>query len=312
MAATTRATINNSGQVLQIYLNKKVLENFEPLLRFHQLWEKPVWQDGFNTLAWTRVNKLTVSAATALLTESTTPAETSLTMDTITMTPNQYGLYVTLSDLLIDTAPIQIIANTAKVVWDNLARIVDSVIQATLLSTVTNVIYGWDAANRAAIDANDTMAANTLAKANAFLSTKAAPTYDDSYVAVMHPNVIYDLQVQSGTGTFIDLVKYTSAVSRAFAGEIGMLYGVRVIKSSYVQTIASTVTVYPTYVMGKGAYGVAELQAMRSYITPRTASDSDPLAQRVKVGSKIAFNSLVLQQDAIVRIETAASLSYSW
>lgn len=312
MANTTRANINNSGQVLQIYLNKKVLENFEPLLRFHQLGEKPVWQDGYNTLAWTRVNKLTVSAATALLTESTTPTETSLTMDTITMTPNQYGIYVTLSDLLIDTAPIQIIANTAKVVGDNLARIVDSVIQTTLLNTVTNVIYAGDAANRAAIDASDTMTANVLAKSNAFLSTKAAPTYDDSYVAVMHPNVIYDLQVQSGTGTFIDLVKYTSAVTRAFMWEIGMLYGVRVIKSSYVQTIASTVTVYPTYVMGKGAYGVAELQAMRSYITPRTASDSDPLAQRVKVGSKIAFNSLVLQQDAIVRIESAASLSYSW
>lgn len=312
MSNTTRANINNSGQLLQIYLNKHVLANFEPLLRFHQLGEKPVWQDGFNTLAWTRVDKLTVSAATALLTESTTPTETNLTMTTITMTPNQYGLYVTLSDLLIDVSPIQIIANATKVVGENLARIVDSVIQATLLSTVTNVIYGGDAANRAAIDSSDTITAANLAKANAFLSTKAAPTFDDSYVAVMHPNCIYDLQMQSGTGTFIDLVKYTSAVTRAFMGEIGMLFGVRVIKSSYVQTVASTVTVYPTYVMGKGAYGVAELQAMKSYITPRAPSDSDPLAQRVKVGSKVAFNSIVLQQDAIVRIETASSLSYAW
>jgi N4-gp56 family major capsid protein len=274
--------------------------------------EKPVWQDGFNTLAWTRVDKLTVSASTALLTESTTPTETNLTMTTITMTPNQYGLFVTLSDLLIDVSPIQIISNASKVVWENLARIVDSVIQATLLSTVTNAIYGGTAVNRAAIAAWDVITASNLAKANAFLSTKSAPTFDDSYVAVMHPNCIYDLQMQSGTGTFIDLVKYTSAVQRAFMGEIGMLYWVRIVKSSYVQTVASTVTVYPTYVMGKGAYGVAELQAMRSYITPRSPSDSDPLAQRVKIGSKVAFNSIVLQQDAIVRIETSSSLSYSW
>lgn len=307
-----RSNINASWQALQTYLNKKVLEIFEPELKFHDMGEKPIRASWFNTLAWTKVDQLRVTASSALLTEGTTGSESSLTMTTISMTPNQYGLYVTMSDLLIDVAPIALISKAATVVGQNLARIIDSVIQSVLATTGTNVLYGGSATSRATIGASDTMKATLLARANALLSTKAAPTFNDSYVAVMHPNCIYDLQMESGTGTFIDLVKYTSAVQRAFKWEIGMLFNVRVVKSAHIQTFASTVTVYPTYIMGQGAYGVADLQAMRSYITPRTASDSDPLSQRVKVWSKVAFNAIVLQQDALVRVETASSLSFAW
>jgi len=64
--------------------------------------------------------------------------------------------------------------------------------------------------------------------------------------------------------------------------------------------------------MGQDAYGVATLQTLQAYNTPRSSSDSDPLAQRVKVGAKVAFDSIILQQNALVRLETASSLSYAW
>jgi hypothetical protein len=48
---------------------------------------------------------------------------------------------------------------------------------------------------------------------------------------------------------------------------------------------------------------------MQSFITPRTASDSDPLAQRVKVGAKIAFVAKRLQENAMVRIESGTSFA---
>ena len=158
------------------------------------------------------------------------------------------------------------------------------------------------------------MSATDLAKANAFLSTKAAPEFDgQGYVAVMHPNVIYDLQVEAGTGTFIDLNKYTeSNAFKPLSGEIGKLYNVRVVKSAFIQSFASTETVYPTYIMGRGAYGVADLQKMQSFITPRASSDSDPLAQRVKIGSKVAFNTIILQQEALIRVESASALGYAF
>jgi len=92
-------------------------------------------------------------------------------------------------------------------------------------------------------------------------------------------------------------------------GEIGAINGVRIVVSSNVQTFASTVTVYPTLVCGRGAYGVPSLNSLRTFITPRTASDSDPLAQRVKVGAKVAFVTKRLQENAMVRIESGTSFA---
>ena len=313
--AMNRANIDYSGQLLQTWLDRTVLENFEPELRFYDMWKKPAWKPWYNTLAWTRMNKSLVTPTNATLTEWVTPNSTDLQMTTISLTATQYGLYATITDLLEDVSPIPMVAESLKILWQNMARIIDGVIQDSLATNGTNVIYAWGAANRAAIAQSSSyyMVPELLAQANAFLSTKAAPTFGNSYVAVMHPNVIYDVMTGSSTGAFLDLAKYTeSGRGQILKGEIGMLYNVRVIKSAYIQTFASTTTVYPTYIMWEGAYGVADLQSLRTYLTPATASDSDPLAQRRKAGCKVAFGTIILQQDALVRVETASSLSYTW
>ena len=275
--------------------------------------QKPVWKSGYNTLAWTKVDRKISTPASTLLTESVTPTETSIRTTTISLTANQYGQYATLSDLLEDVSPIPLARESLKVIGQDMARVVDSVIQANLETNGTNVIYWGAAASRAALGAADLMTPNLLAKANAYLSTQSAPMIGDGYVAVMHPNVIYDLQTGSTAGAFLDLKKYTENNSKyIMKWEIGMLYGVKVVRSWWIQSFSSTVTVYPTYIMGMGAYWVADLQTLRSYMTPRTASDSDPLQQRQKVWCKVAFNSIILQQEALIRIETASTLSYEF
>lgn len=312
LTITSRSNINASGQLLQTWLDRTVLENFEPNLRFYDMWEKPARPAGYNTLAWTRCNKLTVTPTTATLTEGVTPDDTAITFTTISLTANQYGMYAIITDILEDVSPVPMVSNALKVIGENMARIIDQVIQG-VLATGTNVIYAGDATTRASIDASDLMTATTLAKANAFLSTKAAPVFGDGYVAVMHPNVIFDLQTGTATWAFMDLSKYTeSGRAQLVKGEIGKIFNVRVVSSSFIQTFASTVTVYPTYVMWKGAYGVADLQGLRSYMVGDGASKSDPLAQRRYVWAKVAFNAIILQPDALVRIESASSLSYSW
>lgn len=312
LTITQTSNINASWQLLQVWLDRTVLENFEPNLRFYDMWEKPARPAGYNTLAWTRCNKLTVSPASASLTEWVTPDDTAITFTTISLTANQYGMYAIISDILEDVSPVPMVSNALKVIGQNMARIIDQVIQG-VLSAGTNVIYAGDATTRASIDASDLMTATTLAKANAFLSTKAAPVFWDGYIACMHPNVIFDLQTGTSTWAFMDLSKYTEAGrAQLVKGEIGKMFNVRVVSSPFIQTFASTVTVYPTYVMWKGAYGVADLQGLRSYMVGDGASKSDPLAQRRYVWAKVAFNAIILQQDALVRIESASSLSYSW
>lgn len=309
---TTRANVNLSWQLLQTWLDRTVLENFEPNLRFYDMWEKPARPAGYNTLAWTRCNKLTVTPTNATLTEWVTPDDVAINFTTISLTANQYGMYAIISDILEDVSPVPMVANAAKVIWANMARIIDEVIQG-VLALGTNVIYAGAATTRATIAATDLLTTTDLAKANAFLSTKAAPVFGDGYIAVMHPNVLFDLQTGTATGAFLDLSKYTES-GRALIvnGEVGKIFNVRVVTSSYIQTFSSTVTVYPTYVMWKGAYWVADLQGLRSYMVGDGASKSDPLAQRRYVWAKVAFNAIILQQDALVRIESASSLSYTW
>ena len=312
LTITSRSNINASWQLLQTWLDRTVLENFEPNLRFYDMWEKPARPAGYNTLAWTRCNKLTVSPASASLTEWVTPDDTAITFTTISLTANQYGMYAIITDVLEDVSPVPMVSNALKVIGENMARIIDQVIQ-WVLAAGTNVIYPGTISARANIAATDLMTPTLLAKANAFLSTKAAPVYWDGYIAVMHPNVIFDVQTGTATWAFIDLSKYTEAGrNQLVKGEIGKIFNIRVVASPFIQTFASTVTVYPTYVMWKGAYGVADLQGLRSYMVGDGASKSDPLAQRRYVWAKVAFNAIILQQDALVRIESASSLSYSW
>ena len=312
LTITSRSNINASGQLLQTWLDRTVLENFEPNLRFYDMWEKPARPAGYNTLAWTRCNKLTVTPTNATLTEWVTPDDTAITFTTISLTANQYGMYAIITDILEDVSPVPMVSNALKVIGENMARIIDQVIQG-VLAAGTNVIYPGTVSARANIAATDLMTPTLLAKANAFLSTKAAPVFWDGYIACMHPNVIFDLQTGTATWAFMDLSKYTEAGrAQLVKGEIGKIFNVRVVSSPFIQTFASTVTVYPTYVMWKWAYGVADLQGLRSYMVGDGASKSDPLSQRRYVWAKVAFNAIILQQDALVRIESASSLSYSW
>lgn len=149
--AMNRANIDYSGQLLQTWLDRTVLENFEPELRFYDMWKKPAWKPWYNTLAWTRMNKSLVTPTNATLTEWVTPNSTDLQMTTISLTATQYGLYATITDLLEDVSPIPMVAESLKILWQNMARIIDGVIQDSLATNGTNVIYAWGADRKSVV-----------------------------------------------------------------------------------------------------------------------------------------------------------------
>jgi hypothetical protein len=67
MAITTKANIGSN--VLQTYLNKTVLENFEPNLQFYKMGKKATVPGGYNVLSWARASKLTLTSGQVALTE---------------------------------------------------------------------------------------------------------------------------------------------------------------------------------------------------------------------------------------------------
>jgi N4-gp56 family major capsid protein len=304
MATVIQGNVASSGTFLQNWLFKNTLENFESELYFSKMGEKPVVSDGYSTVSWTKPSKLTVNAATATLVEGVTPSSTAFTFATVSATPAQYGIYVEVSDVLMRINPVSVLEKAAVEVRNNLARIIDQVIQTEVMAG-TNVLYGGSAGNRAALGSGDTMTAAKLRDAHTKLVAADAPMYDGYYVGVAHPFVTGNLKAESN-GAWIEFSKYVTP-EKLFKGEIGALYGVRLVVSSNVQTFASSVTVYPTLVIGKGAYGVADFSAAEVLYSGCEASKSDPLAQRATVGAKVFFAAKRLQEGAMVRIETAAT-----
>jgi N4-gp56 family major capsid protein len=287
---------------LQTKLYKTLLENFEPNLYFYEMGEKPMVEDGIGTVSWAKPSKLSVTAAGATLTEGVAPASTSFSYTVISTTPTQYGVFVEISDRLLKASPTKILANAGAEVGANLARIIDQVIQTTV-NAGTNVIYGGVAASRAALGAADIATATKLRIAQVKLSALDAPLIGGYYVGIAHPFVLGDLRGEAN-GAWIEFSKYTTP-DKLFKGEIGAMHGVRLVSSSNVQTFASTVTVYPTLIMGKGAYGVTEWSSLETIYRP-LGSGADPLNQVASVGAKVDFSAVRLQESAMVRLETAA------
>lgn len=301
-----RTTANIGSGYLQTYLKKEVLENLEPNLYFAQYGMKNTMGDGYFTMSWPRVAKLTRTIAQATLTEGVVPTDTDITFSTISATPVQYGIYAKIPDLLIKTSPTNIIANAGSVIGANMARIMDKVIQAELLNG-TNIILPAGRANRAAITGSDiitgTMISNTTTKLR---SLNANPISQGCFYAICHSFVAGDIR-NTSSGLWIEANKYTTNET-ILNGEVGKLSGIRFMETSNIDSITSTTTVYPTYVFGKDAYGVANWQNMETYYKPvGSAGSADPMNQIATVGAKISFATKILNNDALVRIESAAT-----
>lgn len=67
--------------------------------------------------------------------------------------------------------------------------------------------------------------------------------------------------------------------------------------------------VHTTYVFGKESFGVVSLQGMKTYMSPATASDSDPLVQRRKMGYKVMFKAVIKNTAFFTRAESLSAFN---
>lgn len=69
---------------------------------------------------------------------------------------------------------------------------------------------------------------------------------------------------------------------------------------------AAGVSVHQTYIFGRDAFGVLELDPIEVMITPNTPSDSDPLKQRRKYGWKTLFKAVIKNSNFYYRVESSS------
>lgn len=73
--------------------------------------------------------------------------------------------------------------------------------------------------------------------------------------------------------------------------------------------VGAGVSIHTSYIFGQGAYGITRLGGLSTTLTPKTATDSDPLSQRRKVGWKQIFKALILNSTFYRRIESASAFA---
>lgn len=308
MAMTTTSNLEASQKALGIYYDTRVIESLQPNLYFEQFGTVETVPQGNYTTRFFLFNKIPTASVTTL-TEGTAPTGIAVSVSAVDRTPTQYGIKVELTDLVALTAAFNLIDTALVEVGKVMARKIDEVIQ-TVVNAGTNVIYAGGKTSRASLTATDVLTVQDIIKAVQKLRNNAAPEFaGGGYAMVIHPAVGYDLMSNVSTGQWIDIHKYAMP-ENIFRGEIGSIAGARIVQSPNVQPFSSTVTVYPSTLIGADAYRIAYWLAgkVNSYVKPPEEFDTaNPLGQLGFVGAKTNIAVARTQEERLVRIESAAT-----
>lgn len=315
--ATTQTTSNiltNASPAIdssiQKYYDKKLLDRLVARFVHLQFGQKrPIPKNGGKTINFRKYSAF--AAATSALTEGVTPAGKAISLSEKTATIAQYGDFVEVSDMLDMTHIDPVLDEVADILGEQAADTLDQIVR-DIVAAGTNVQYANNATSRNTVDGTDILTVDEIRQAVRTLkNNKVQPLGDGKYVAIIHPNAVYDLQ---GDDRWINANQYAGSTN-IFSGEIGMIHGVRFVETTNTKIFAAAGTnnadVYATMVMGMDAYGIVDVAgsaAVQNIVKPHgSAGTADPLNQRATSGWKALFTACRLTEEAIVRIEHAVS-----
>ena len=293
---------------MKTYYSDYLIDNATPNLVHDQFGQKhPIPKNGGKTIEFRKFMPL--GKALDEIVEGVTPDGQSLNVTKVEATVKQYGNYVTLSDIVQLTAIDNTLVQTTKLLGAQAGATLDTLTRE-VLNGGTSVIYAGGKEARSALDETCKLTVDDIYKAARFLKAQNAPKIEGGYVAIIHPDVAYDLMRDD---EWIDVHKY-SATSEIFEGEIGKLGGVRFVETTEAKIFADGGAggrdVYSTLVLGDNAYGVTELEGGGlQHIVKQLGSGgtSDPLNQRGTAGWKATKVAERLVESYMVRIESAST-----
>ena len=302
----TTATLPNE---IKVFYDRVLLERAVPLFVHGQLGQqRPLARRVGKTIEFRRFSNLT--AATVPLTEGVTPAGSNLTVSTVTASINQYGDFVTGSDLLDLTAIDAVLTETSSIQGDQAGDTMDQIVR-DILCLGTNVQYANSKTSRVTVAATDKLTVLEVRKAVRTLKRLSAKKFaDGNYVAIVHPDSLFDL---TGDTDWVQASVYAGS-TQIFDGEVGRIHGVRFIETTNAKKFAGAgagaVDVYATLFVAENAYGIVPLdgQSLTSIFKPLgSAGAADPLEQRWSNGWKVAFTAKILNDTFMVRLEHGAT-----
>ena len=286
---------------MKTYYSDYLIDNAVPKLVHDQFGQKhPIPKNGGKTIEFRKYSPL--PKLLTPLTEGVTPDGQSLTVTTLEATVAQYGGYITLSDVLLLTAIDNNLVQATKLLGNQAGATLDTITRE-VLNGGTNVVYAGGVSSRSAL--TDNLKVDDIKKAVRALKTQNADKIGDSYVAIIHPDVTYDL---TNDPTWQAVKDYDP--KDWYEGEIGKIAGVRFVETTEAKIFAGGV--YSTLILGENAYGVTEVEGggLKHFVKQLgSAGTSDPLDQRATVGWKAIKVAERLVEQFMVRIESKSTFA---
>lgn len=310
---------NALSPTMKTFYDTELLENAREKLIFQQLGRKQALPAKHGKVVeWRKWNTL---PAVEKLQEGVIPEGKTLSMTSMTVPIDQYGMYITISDQLELHAVDDAILGATEEVGATAGESYDKLVRAVLM-TGANVMFAdiYDA-DGAYVSTPETRAELEAGAANvAYLTPKMVnkvvtalkknkvPTFaNGKYVAVIHPSVAEDLRESNA---WIEYHKY-GATTELFNGEIGELHGVRFIESNLAPIVKDGDTaVYLTMFFGKDAFGVIDPEGAGMETIIKTKNEvGGPLNQFSTIGTKFSMAAKILYPERLLTLETLSSYS---
>ena len=283
---------------VKTYYSNYLIDLVEPELVHDQFAMKhPIPKNGGKTIEFRGFSALPAVPSERKLSEGVTPIAQQMEMFTIPAEVHQYGGYVVLSDMLLMTAIDNNVVQATQLIAAQAGKTLDAVTRDTLVSKALIINDGTP---------KDKLTVDLVRRAANALKRADAPKINGYYVAIVHPDVSYDLVTDP---EWIAVKNYDS--EDWYNGEIGRIAGVRFVESTRAYTEgADDNTVYTTLFLGANAYAVTEIEGGGlQHIVKQLGYGDDPLNQRASVGWKAARAVEVLVEEYTYGIETKSDIN---
>ena len=306
---------NGAGRELsaemKTFYDKNLIRLAEPKMIHDQFGQKrPIPGGNGKTIEFRKFNALPAVPADMELDEGITPDGQNYGVTALTAYVRQYGGYITTTDMLNLTAYDNNMQEIMKLLASQAGRVSDTITR-DIIQAGTNVAYAGGKASRANLTSADIITIEDIKKAVRWLRRVNAETIGGDYVAIVHPDISYDLQNDS---EWIDANQYAGSKA-IFSGEIGRMYGVRFVENTQAKIWKpSDLPIYGTLVLGANAYGVTSINGggIETIVKQLgSGGTADPLNQRATAGWKLNKTAAILTNEYMVRIESAASYGAS-
>lgn len=314
-------TTGSAGMSVEMktFYDKVLIRTAEPDLVYDQFGQqRDIPAGGGKTIEFRKFNALPKS--TTPLTEGVTPDGRSISATNITATVSQYGDYVTLSDVLQETAIDNTIVETTQMIGGQAGRTLDTITRENLMGG-TNIMFapkivdGKETAvvSRSGLDATCIFNPKYVYRAERLLKRMNAPKINGKYVAVIHPDVSADIMEND---LFINVTKYAKEAG-TFKGEVGTIGNTRFVESSEAKiwkdaSCPAGLAVYGILFLGRDAYGITKTAkgGLRTIIKSLgSAGTADPLDQRSTIGWKATKTAVRLVEEYMLRFECVSAVS---